>query len=488
MNYWVRQKNRVIGPFPKETVERWVRLNILTSLDEVSTDQRHWEVLRKSAFWNTPRPRLKQVHEMPESGVVERPQDVTNPTSMIDGDSTALSLEDCGDAFNFITEEDVRSVTYQLKTYQEEIEQKKSAAVEEVACPLSQNPLMKETSDWKVAGEASDVLEDDVEYEDAKEPVYQLKTFQEELEERKTTQKENGDTSAENFSFSKSVFGSLFSWEPPAALKDILEGRKLTTSSFDMPQAWLWGRVLFVSIGLAVLLGVMARYNGLAIPGFGLLSAFSVPVALVVLFLELDVTRSVSIWRVFCGFVVGGVFSLLVTHLVHTLPVVTQLTDLLKASVAGLTEEPAKALILLFLVNNEKRYPYVLNGVLWGAVVGAGFAAFENAGYVLYLSETYTELYWLALLRSALSPFMHIVWTASIGGALWMARGRDAFEGGKCLLSWRVLGTLAISIALHMLWNSGRGFSIVGIAFFAIAGWRMVIYFLNVGYKQLRAS
>ena len=105
----------------------------------------------------------------------------------------------------------------------------------------------------------------------------------------------------------------------------------------------------------------------------------------------------------------------------------------------------------------------------------------------MLLGGDYTELYWLALIRSVLSPFMHIVWTAAIGGAFWMARGLDAFEMGKCLFSWRVLGTLAISIGLHMLWNSGRGFSIIGITFFAIAGWKMVIYFLNVGYKQLRA-
>jgi RsiW-degrading membrane proteinase PrsW (M82 family) len=191
---------------------------------------------------------------------------------------------------------------------------------------------------------------------------------------------------------------------------------------------------------------------------------------------------------VICGFVVGGVFSVMFTHLVHSLPIVEQLTDVLKASVAGLTEEPAKALILLFLVHNEKRYPYVLNGVLWGAVIGAGFAAFENAGYVLWLSGNYSELYRIALLRSGFSPFMHIVWTAAIGGALWMARGQAAFDAGRCLFSWRVLGTVAISIALHMLWNTGRGFSIIGVAFFAVIGWRMVIYFLNVGYKQLRAS
>ena len=477
MYYWVRQNNRVIGPFPKETVERWIHLNILTSLDEVSTDQQHWEVLRKSAFWSTPKVILKEVPRVEHVEAVEEIQAADEP-------SIISSLEARGEAVRSDVDNDVNDLINQLKASLEVVEQEKAKRITPSATSTS---FGDEFLEHERDGGEDDTTENYFEPEDVVEPVYQLKTFQEELEEQKATTKQGVNVAMKEFSFSKSVFGSLFSWEAPAELKEIFEGRRLTPSNFSMPRTWLWGRVLLASIGLALLLGIMARYNALAIPGFGLLSAFSVPVAITILFLELDVTRSVSIWRVICGFIIGGVLSLIITQLIHTLPVVEELTDLLKASVAGLTEEPAKALILLFLVHNEKRYPYVLNGVLWGAVVGAGFAAFENAGYVLLLGGDYTELYWLALIRSVLSPFMHIVWTAAIGGAFWMARGLDAFEMGKCLFSWRVLGTLAISIGLHMLWNSGRGFSIIGITFFAIAGWKMVIYFLNVGYKQLRA-
>ena len=477
MYYWVRQNNRVIGPFPKETVERWIHLNILTSLDEVSTDQQHWEVLRKSAFWCTPKVILKDV---PRAEHVEAKEEI----QAADEPNISSSLEARGETVLSDVENEVNDFINQLKTSLEEVEQKKAERIAPVA---TSRAFGDEFLEPERNGIEDDTTENHFESEDVVEPVYQLKTFQEELEEQKATTKQGVNVAMEAFSFSKSVFGSLFSWEAPAELKEIFEGRRLTSSSFRMPRTWLWGRVLLASIGLTLLLGIMARYNALAIPGFGLLSAFSVPVAIVILFLELDVTRSVSIWRVICGFIIGGVFSLIITQLIHTLPVVEELTSLLKASVAGLTEEPAKALILLVLVHNEKRYPYVLNGVLWGAVIGAGFAAFENAGYVLWLSENYTELYWLALIRSVLSPFMHIVWTASIGGALWMARGLDAFDMGRCLFSWRVLGALAVSVGLHMLWNSGLRISIVGIAIFAISGWKMVIYFLNVGYKQLRA-
>lgn len=52
MTYWTRKNGRVEGPFPSEQVRRRINLNLLASLDEVSTDCRHWARLRDTELWN----------------------------------------------------------------------------------------------------------------------------------------------------------------------------------------------------------------------------------------------------------------------------------------------------------------------------------------------------------------------------------------------------------------------------------------------------
>lgn len=52
MTFWTRKNGRVEGPFPSEQVRRRINLNLLASLDEVSTDCRHWARLRDTELWN----------------------------------------------------------------------------------------------------------------------------------------------------------------------------------------------------------------------------------------------------------------------------------------------------------------------------------------------------------------------------------------------------------------------------------------------------
>ena len=49
----------------------------------------------------------------------------------------------------------------------------------------------------------------------------------------------------------------------------------------------------------------------------------------------------------------------------------------------GLVEELAKAVIVAVFLFKIKKSNYILDGLLIGAAVGAGFAAFETAGYIL---------------------------------------------------------------------------------------------------------
>jgi RsiW-degrading membrane proteinase PrsW (M82 family) len=77
----------------------------------------------------------------------------------------------------------------------------------------------------------------------------------------------------------------------------------------------------------------------------------------------------------------GGVLALLLSLFMYRLGAAFPI-QWLGASIAGLVEEPAKLLTLVIVINNP-RYRYTLNGLLLGAAVGTGFAAFESAGYGL---------------------------------------------------------------------------------------------------------
>src|SRR5207249_5192821 len=73
-------------------------------------------------------------------------------------------------------------------------------------------------------------------------------------------------------------------------------------------------------------------------------------------------------------------------------------------------EESAKlATVIIFMRN--KRFRWSLNGLLMGAAVGAGFAAFESAGYAV-ASAPALGLLQIMWSRAVLSPAGHVVWTA----------------------------------------------------------------------------
>lgn len=52
MNYYLRKSGVVSGPFPEEDIRRRLTLNLLTSMDEASTDGRSWKRIRQTPLWN----------------------------------------------------------------------------------------------------------------------------------------------------------------------------------------------------------------------------------------------------------------------------------------------------------------------------------------------------------------------------------------------------------------------------------------------------
>lgn len=117
-------------------------------------------------------------------------------------------------------------------------------------------------------------------------------------------------------------------------------------------------------------------------------------------------------------------------------------------AITALTEEFAKAVtiyIMLFLHRKECR---ILQGVLTGAAVGAGFAVFESAGYIF--SDPGNLLSGI-IIRSLTAPACHVAWGALIGGAMAMAT-KGKF---RLLTMLKPLSVIAFAFVclLHFCWN-----------------------------------
>lgn len=197
--------------------------------------------------------------------------------------------------------------------------------------------------------------------------------------------------------------------------------------------------------------------NSNLLPTIVLLGSFVVPVAFVVWAYEHGTSGEITVPRLFRAFVVGGVLgllgaSVLEMYLLHPSP-------WMYVGV-GLIEEAVKLAALIY-VAFPIRVRTTRDGLVLGATVGFGFAAFESAGYALNALFTVHGLsLWglveTEILRGVLTPVGHGLWTAILGGVLFAAsRGRRRFR-----ISWAVvLAWVGVSL-LHALWDSMHGIAI----------------------------
>jgi RsiW-degrading membrane proteinase PrsW (M82 family) len=89
-----------------------------------------------------------------------------------------------------------------------------------------------------------------------------------------------------------------------------------------------------------------------------------------------------------------------------------------------------------------------MDGVIFGAAAGMGFAALETGMYALARIETVGVLVGVLWFRALLSPFTHGTWTAITCATLWRERAGGWRHGG-----WRIAAALAAAILLHGLWD-----------------------------------
>jgi RsiW-degrading membrane proteinase PrsW (M82 family) len=212
-----------------------------------------------------------------------------------------------------------------------------------------------------------------------------------------------------------------------------------------------------LGLWMATVVVTFATRNANLVPTIILLGSFLVPVAFVTYaFGHAD--EVVTAQRILTAFVYGGVLGVLGASLLEA--------EFLRSPSAGtylyvgLIEEAVKLAALWLLARRLPRYT-MRDGIVLGAAVGFGFAAFESAGYAFnalftaggpsLLSLVETEV-----LRGILAPVGHGLWTAILGGALFATAARR----GRPRLTGSVLGFYLLVAALHALWDASQGVAV----------------------------
>jgi RsiW-degrading membrane proteinase PrsW (M82 family) len=218
---------------------------------------------------------------------------------------------------------------------------------------------------------------------------------------------------------------------------------------------------------VATVVVTLITANTNLVPAIVLLGSFLVPVTFVAWAYEHGMAGEVTVPLLFNAFVVGGMLGVLGASLLERY--------LLQPSVwlyggVGLIEEGVKLAALLFVA--RRLHPRTMrDGLVLGAAVGFGFAAFESAGYAFNALVTVEGLSLRGLveteiLRGLLTPVGHGVWTAILGGVAFAAgRERRRITGGL------VLTYLGVSL-LHALWDSMHGIAIALTLFLTGSAWR----------------
>jgi RsiW-degrading membrane proteinase PrsW (M82 family) len=304
-----------------------------------------------------------------------------------------------------------------------------------------------------------------------------------------------GTEKLEGFSL-KQMFSEVFKKRTPEEVEIYLgAGTPYTTPSIlqvqtGWPKPWLFLRVLaVVALSYIALVVIMDNFqNPKAIPGVMFMGALSVPLAVLVLFFELNVPRNVSFTKLLMLVAIAGALSILCALFGYDLPVMKELG----ISAAGIVEETAKIIAVVILVRGTK-YKYILNGILIGAAVGAGFGVFETAGYALdqgLQANGIAGMKHIILLRAWLAPFMHVLWTAMAAGALWRVKGDQPLKA-KMFVDKRFLQGFGMAVILHTLWDASFGITSEAVVYLkcillGLLGWYVIFAMVQQGLRQVK--
>ena len=240
---------------------------------------------------------------------------------------------------------------------------------------------------------------------------------------------------------------------PPPDREEIAANRRRVFSCGCIGCAGLF---FFFGMGL-LLIGAIPNPVVLAIAG--LAAILPVP-TYTFLVLQLDryehepwqALLAAFLWGALVATFIAAIFNDLIGSIVTQI-VGDQLGDMLTTSaVAPIVEETAKgfALLLLYWMLRHE-FDNVLDGIVYGSLVGIGFAMTEN---ILYFGRTLQEngpigLGVLFYLRVMLGGFGHALYTGTIGAGLGFARETHR----RWLVPILIPGAYILGILQHAAWN-----------------------------------
>ncbi|MEK7724880.1 MAG: PrsW family glutamic-type intramembrane protease [Acidobacteriota bacterium] len=189
-------------------------------------------------------------------------------------------------------------------------------------------------------------------------------------------------------------------------------------------------------------------------------------------------------WLIAAAFAWGGIVAVVFSFIVNTMlgQIAYEVTGSPElANVVGavisapIFEELSKGLgVVLLLIFFRREFDDILDGIVYGGVIGLGFATVEN---VLYYGRGVAAgvdmLLYLLIIRGLASPFIHVTFTAMTGIGCGIARESHNWFV-KILMP--ILGYI-FAVFLHMAWNGtatffGGGFwfayGLLGFPFFLI--------------------
>lgn len=236
-----------------------------------------------------------------------------------------------------------------------------------------------------------------------------------------------------------------------------------------------WWKTLLAGLALWVVTIVVtsATRNTNLVPTLILLGSFLVPFC-VVLFVIERVSGSISTLQLILAFFVGGILGVLGASLLEA----RLQQSFWVYGLIGLIEELVKG-VLLVIVGWRVVPKTAKQGALLGATIGAGFAAFESAGYAFNAAITAQgidlgSLLQTEVVRAILAPVGHVLWTAILGAVIF------GFAHGDTRFRWSpwILLAYAGGAFLHALWDSSTELAAYTAIFFGGDATQFLVFYV----------
>lgn len=232
-------------------------------------------------------------------------------------------------------------------------------------------------------------------------------------------------------------------------MEPIQENQNTLVSKPPKARSWLQVFITGLFLYIVSLAFLILTGNPNLFPTVVMIGSFLVPITYVTFFYERRHFSNLALSTTLISFVYGGLLGVLAASLLE--PIFIRSLAPANTIIVGLVEEFAKILGVL-VIARHRRHDEEMDGLILGAAVGMGFAAFESMGYAFtaFISSggSLSLTVNVTLLRAILSPVGHGTWTAILASVLF----RES-KAGRFYLNFKVIGAYLLVSVLHGLWD-----------------------------------